>query len=281
MKSFFNTAAVFGFVAVAALPATAQTTSGTVEIFTEVGPGAVGPGGTAAEALNGLGNIELGETDGGLDGFQGGLTLDLGGGTLALRSLTQADWDGGLADQWFSDAWAAYGAELQPLLDPFGITQADVRVAFDTFEADARLSDPNIESVTELADGDVEIDLAGFAELNSLLDVAASIVGIPLPPTLPPLPDLFASEVVAYDYQGESGFLYSIGEAPAPSGVVSADSTNSFTGNYTVVLDAVDGPVGPEPPTPEPPTSVPEPAGMLGLAVVGSAMALRKRFSTT
>lgn len=281
MKNFFKASpAILGFVALAALPTTAQTTSGTVEIFTEVAPGEVGPvGGTAAEALSGPGNIELGETDGGLDGFQGGLTLGLGGGTLSLRSLTQADWDGGLADEWFDDAWTAYGADLQPLLDPFGITQAVLRTAFDTVNADARLSDPNIESVTELADGDVEIDLAGFLELNSLIDLAAAAVGITLPPVLPALPDLFASEVVAYDYQGESGFLYSIGEAPTASGVVSADPTDSFTGNYTVTIDALP-PVDP-PVDPEPPTSVPEPAGVLGLAVVGSAAALRKRFSTT
>lgn len=267
MKNFFYiSSAVLGFVALASLPATAQTTSGTVEIFNEVAPGTVGPGGTAADALSGIGNIELGETDGGLDGFQGGLTLSLGGGTLSLRSLTQADWDGGLADIWFDDAWAAYGADLQPLLTLAGLTQADLRAAFDAVDADARLSDPNIESVTELANGDVDIDLAGFLELNFLIEAAAASLGLTnLLSLLPPLPTFFASEVVAYDYQGTSGFLYSIGESPTPSGVVSADSTNSFTGNYTVTIDGT--------PTP----SVPEPFGVIGLAVASGIAAFNQR----
>ncbi|MEM9978904.1 MAG: hypothetical protein AAF808_14860, partial [Cyanobacteria bacterium P01_D01_bin.2] len=149
MKSFFySSSVVFGLAALAASPAVAQTTSGTVEIFNEVAPGVVAPGGTAADALDGIGNIELGETDGGLDGDQGGLTLSLGGGTLALSSLTQADWDMGLADVWFDDAWSVYGADLEPLLALAGLTRDDLRIAFDTVEGDARLSDPNIESVT-------------------------------------------------------------------------------------------------------------------------------------
>lgn len=276
MKNFFNTvsvaaSAVIGLLTLAVLPAAAQTTSGTVEIFNQVSPGVVGPRGTAADALSGIGNIELGETDGGLDGFQGSLTLGLGGGALTLRSLTQADWDGGLADVWFDDAWATYGAGLQPLLALAGLTRADLRAAFDSTEADARLSDPNIESVTELGNGDVAIDLAGFFELNSLIDIAAAQLGLTnLLPLLPPLPTFYASEVVAYDYQGSSGFLYSIGEAPTPSGVVSNDSTNSFTGNYTLTLDAEDIAAS---------TSVPEPFGVLGLTVAGGVAALYRRRS--
>ena len=261
----YGSSAVLGLVA--ALPATAQTTSGTVEIFTETTPGVVSVGGTPAQALSGRGNIELGETDGGLDGFQGGLSLSLGGGELSLRSLTQADWDSSLADTWFDDAWAAYGSDIQPLLALFGLGQADLRAAFSSVGADARLSDPNIESVTELADGDVEIDLAGFVELNSLLGIAATQLGFPSLPVLPGLPTFFASEVVAYDYQGSSGFLYSIGEAPTPSGVVSADSTQSFTGNYRVILDG----------QPAQGQSVPEPLGLVGLAIAGGLATWRRR----
>lgn len=269
MKNFFyGFSTVLGFVAFAASPAAAQTTFGTVEVFNEVSPGVVGPGGTAAAALNGVGNIELGETDGGLDGFQGGLTLGLGGGPLTLTSITQADWDTGLADIWFDDAWDVYGATLQPLLALGGLTRDDLRMSFDTIGADARLSDPNVESVTELPNGSVDIDLAGFVELNSLIDIAADALGLSaFLPLLPPLPTLFASEVVAYDYLGETGFLYSIGEEPTASGVVSADGTLSFTGNYTVTIDAS-----------EPPTSVPEPSGILGFTAVGSMVfALSRR----
>lgn len=270
MKTFFySSSAVFGIVALAALPAVAQTTSGTVEIFTEAAPGLLSVGGTAAEALSGRGNIELGETDGGLDGFQGGLSLSLGGSELSLRSLTQADWDGGLADTWFDDAWAIYGADLQPLIAPFGLNQANLRVAFSSLGGDARLSDPNIESA-ELVDGDVAIDLAGFVELNSLLDIAAAQLGLPSLPIPPGLPTFFASEVVAYDYQGSSGFLYSIGEAPTPSGVVSADSTESFTGNYRVSFQVPDDGDGAA-------ASVPEPLGLIGLAAVGGLATWNQR----
>lgn len=265
MKNVFSSlSAVPGLLMLLALPVAAQTTSGTVEIFNEVSPGVVAPGGTAADALNGVGNIELGETDRGLDGSQGSLTLGLGGGSLTLRSITQDDWDSGLADMWFDDAWSAYGAELEPLLGIVGLTQADLRSAFDTVDADARLSDPNIESVTELSDGDVEIDLAGFVELNFLIETVADDAGFgDLLSLLPPLPTFFASEVVAYEYQGDSGFLYSIGEAPTPSGVVSADSTDSFSGNYTVTLEV------------EPPVSVFEPTGLLGFALATGVGALR------
>ncbi|MEA5466512.1 NF038130 family PEP-CTERM protein [Leptothoe sp. PORK10 BA2] len=264
---FYSSVVVLGFVALGALPAAAQTTSGTVEIFNEVAPGVVAPGGTAADALNGIGNIELGETDGGLDGFQGSLTLGLGGGALTLSSLTQADWDGGLADRWFDDAWSVYGADIAPLLTLGGLTRADLRTAFDVVGADARLSDPNIESVMELGTGDVDITLAGFVELNSLIDIAAASLGLgSFLSLLPPLPTFFASEVVAYEYQGTSGFLYSIGESPTPSGVVSADGTNSFTGNYTVTL-------GGTPPS----TSVPEPSTLLGLAGAAVAAAWGRR----
>ena len=265
MKNVFNSfSAVLGLLTLAALPVAAQTTSGTVEIFNEVSPGVVAPGGTAADALNGVGNIELGETDRGLDGSQGSLTLGLGGGSLTLRSLTQDDWDSGLADIWFNDAWSVYGAELEPLLGIVGLTQADLRVAFDTVDADARLSDPNIESVNELASGVVEIDLAGFVELNFLIDAVADDAGLgDFLFLLPSLPTFYASEVVAYEYQGDSGFLYSIGEEPTPSGVVSADSTDSFSGNYTVTLDV------------DPPISVFEPTGLLGFALAAGAAALR------
>ncbi|MBT9312473.1 NF038130 family PEP-CTERM protein [Leptothoe kymatousa] len=265
VKTFiYGFGAALGVVAFAALPTMAQTTSGTVEIFTETTPGSLTPGGTAADALSGRGNIELGETDGGLDGLQGGLSLGLGGGELTLRSLTQADWDGGLADDWFNDAWSIYGAGLQPLLAPFGLGQADLRTAFDTVDADARLSDANIESVTELGDGSVEIDLAGFLEPNLLIDLATTQLGLPSISGLPGLPDFFASEVVAYDYQGNSGFLYSIGEAPTASGVASADGTLSFTGNYQVVI-ASNAP------------SVPEPMGLIGVAVAGGFAAWSQR----
>ncbi|MEO0348705.1 MAG: NF038130 family PEP-CTERM protein [Cyanobacteria bacterium P01_A01_bin.15] len=269
MKSFFySSSVVLGLAALVASPAAAQTTSGTVEIFNEIAPGVVAPGGTAADALNGIGNIELGETDGGLDGAQGGLTFSLGGGTLTLSSLTQADWDMGLADIWFDDAWSVYGAGLEPLLALAGLTRDELRAAFDTVDGDARLSDPNIESVTELSNGDVDIDLAGFVELNSLIDIAADRLGLTsLLPFLPPLPTFYASEVVAYDYQGSSGFLYSIGEEPMASGVVSGDSTESFTGNYTLTLDG-DPPDG---------VAVPEPSALVGLAL--AALALRRRQS--
>ncbi|MGD1853750.1 MAG: NF038130 family PEP-CTERM protein [Leptolyngbyaceae cyanobacterium] len=265
MKDLFNSLSItVGLLVLAALPATAQTTSGTVEIFNQIAPGVVAPGGTAADALNGIGNIELGETDGGLDGLQGGLTLELGGGTLNLSSITQADWDSGLADIWFDDAWAAYGADIESLGS--GFTRESLRSAFDAVDADARLSDPNIASVGELDNGDVEIDLAGFFELNSLIDIALERLGLGAFLPLPPLPPLVASEVVAYDYQGESGFLYSIGEAPAVSGVVSSDGTASFTGNYRVTLDAPSGEV-----------SVPEPSVMVGFATVAGLAWLNSR----
>lgn len=247
-KLLFAPAVAAGLTALFTLPASAVSITGFdagVELY---GAGIFGPG-----------NFELGETDGGLDGLQGSLSLDLGDGhELTLKSITQADWDGGLADDYFADAWAVYGATATSLFP--GITQEMFKGAFlgditvpgiPAIDWLARLSDPNIESVEKADNGDVHITLAGFLDLSPLLP------GLSLPTSL------YASEVVAYEYGDEMGYLYSFGE-PEPGEFIAPDG-QSFSGLYKVKID---GDKGGE--------AVPEPAAMAGLVAVGGWM-LKKR----
>lgn len=268
MKNFLKASSViFGVFTLSALPVNAQITSGDVRVFTEVAPGLLDDDdGAVIDSLNGVGNVELGRTNAGLDGLQGSLSLNLDGGVLTLRSLTQADWDGGLADEWFDQAFDTFGTSLQPLLTLTGITQDELQtIVFDNFDADAILSDPNIESVTELANGDIDIDLAGRLDLAPLVDAVASSFGIIGASSN--LPDFSASDVVAYDYRGNSGFLFSIGEAGSLSGVAEINNADVFAVNYTVHLDGT---------APTPTTSVPEPFGLLGLVVASGIAVLNQ-----
>lgn len=232
------------------------------------------------------------------------LTGEVDGFDVVISSLTASDWFGAgnittsygsddLANTWFDAAFAAYG------ITDVGISQAVSGVAyqqvfaqtgnamfaqmaanqaaaqapttaslFDRFLTSGgfeRFSDPNVQSVASNADGGLDIVLAGhydatpqlFSFLNSTeLAVVAALAGGPIQ----------ASELVKVSYQGDS--YYQFGFSATQSGVVDPLDNVSHTGNYTLAQTV-----------PAESETVPEPSLLLGLAVVGGAIASTQRKS--
>lgn len=172
----------------------------------------------------------------------------LNGNAVTLSSLTLADWtasSNALASAYVSAAYqAAYGVSIGGLL-PTAVSM------FLGTGAYARVSDPNISYVL-LDNSDLKIGLAGFLDATAFL--SSLVAGYPGAPAVPA--GAQASEVVKVTYNGVTTYMY--GFSATDSGVVSADGTRSFTGNYEVTQN------------------VPEP-GMLSLLGLGLAGAFLRR----
>lgn len=259
-------------------------------------------------SLDGLGNVELGgntNTPNTAD-FNNAITLtgEVDGFDVVISSLTAADWFGAgnattsygnddLANIWFDAAFAAYGITDDgiaqavsgvayqtvlgqtgnPVLAQLAAAQAAAMAPttsslFDRFLTSGgfeRFSDPNVQSVASNVEGGLDIVLAGhydatpqlFSFLNSTeLAVVAALAGGPIQ----------ASELVKVSYKGNS--YYQFGFSATQSGVVDPLDNVSHTGNYTLAQVV-----------PAESESVPEPSLLLGLAVVGGAIASTQRKS--
>lgn len=319
VQSFLvGTSIALGWGAFIAAPAFAGTLTGASVSGTHLTYGVNGSNETVKVAnnatnwqtsLDGLGNVELGgnTTNPNTADFNAAITLtgQVDGFDVVISSLTAADWFGegnsstsygsdDLANTWFDAAFAAYG------ITDAGIAQAMSGVAYQTVFAQTgsfvlaelaadqaaavapttaslfdhfltsggfeRFSDPNVQSVASNADGGLDIVLAGhydatpqlFSSLNNTaLAVVSSLAGGPIQ----------ASELVKVSYKGETS--YKFGFSATQSGVVDPLDNVSHTGNYTLA-QAI--------PADEPET-VPEPSLLLGLTVVGGAIASTKRKS--
>ncbi|PPT09759.1 hypothetical protein CKA32_000521 [Geitlerinema sp. FC II] len=208
------------------------------------------------------GNIELSGTTSSSDAadlnnatvLQG--TID--GENIFISSMTRADWytdiGGGVRfiDKWFSEAWNDASTGFQNwVTSSYGIADfGTASMFFDMFGGYGRFSDPNVSYVNTDGSGDLFVGLAGHLAHSS---------GIKM------------SEVVKVEYQGQTQFLYAMGEA-FESGLTSADDGTSHTGLYNLRFnDNANVP---------PAADVPEPSTMLGLLAVGSLFGLAKRKAT-
>ena len=206
------------------------------------------------DASNPMGNVELFATSESV-GFAGGPTIlsgDLNGVGIRLSSLTEEDWsNGGFAQQWFSDF-------LDVALNPFGQAQrstfgdSNLYGSFVASGGRGIFSDPNISYVNQAEDGGVSIGLAGH--LNAYTRIVEQIPGL-----TPFLNSNFqASEIVKVVYDnGPAQYLYSF--SATNSGLTELGDGVSHSGNYEVSFPGND------------PESVPEPATMVALLLVGVA----------
>ncbi len=213
-------------------------------------------------ALDGSGNIELSGSTSTSDAANINSATTLSGyfgdvtDSITFSSLTVNDWlysgpiDGynSFGQKWFTEAWNSTESGWQSYLknqannQSLSLTQA--YNTFNFFQGYKRFSDPNVESVFQNSDGDISFDLAGHLNHES---------------------GLAMSEVVKVSYNGTTQYFYDFGQ-PTASGVYSADDGVSHTGNYNFVIEGA-----------SPTASVPEPAMMFGVTIVGGAIASLKR----
>lgn len=199
-------------------------------------------------AISPTGNVELGASSEQPNfDFTKNTTLQgtIGGKSITLSSLTASDWSV-IGTTWFNAALTAYGlGGLPNNIKSFAFSQFASNGGFQKF------SDPNISYVNQNDNtGEISIGLAGYLDATQLL---LSV----LPDSFKPFltgKTLQASELVKYDYDGQSGYLYSFNATN--SGLVAVDDGVSHTGNYEVYIQ------GSRP--------VPVPAAFLGIALAGA-----------
>jgi hypothetical protein len=190
------------------------------------------------------------------------LSGTLNGKSIVLSSVTATDWSVfGL--QWFGKFLdVSLNATGQSVRGIFGDT-----FLYNTFVGSngrQLFSDPNISYVNQDdVTGEIKIGLAGH--LNAFTRIATQI------PALAAYlkPQVQASEIVKVVYDnGPAQYLYSF--SATNSGLIELKDKASHSGNYEVAFQ------GELPPDTE---SVPEPASVLGLLVVGGLTAASKRKS--
>ncbi|MGB3510326.1 MAG: NF038130 family PEP-CTERM protein [Microcoleaceae cyanobacterium] len=227
------------------------------------------------------GNVELGILD---NNFNNVTTLsgDVAGKTLTLSNLTAADWTEELKTEWFDGLWGQVEQKKSSFVNTFynfGGTQEDMYNLFGSIGGFERSSDPNI-SYINANNSNIDIGLAGHYNLddkygdmveNAVVNAVTNPIQKMLVANLVDgvLDGIQASEVVKYEYGGDTGFLYSF--FATDSGLVEIGDGKSHTGNYEVSLAGVI--------SPEEPKRVPEPSAMLGLMAIGGLFAASKRNS--
>jgi hypothetical protein len=227
----------------------------------------VNPNASLASILTGNasspgGNVELfasSEQPGGNFNTLTTLSGTLNGTAMTLSSLTATDWDGfGL--QWFGQ-FLTTGLNAQGQAARANLGDAALYGQFVQAGGRQIFSDPNLSYVNQDdTTGEVSIGLAGH--FNAYSQVAARI------PTLASLlrPDFQASEIVKVLY-GDAPAQYLWSFSATPSGLTEVSDGMSHSGNYEVRFQGR---------LPDhPPASVPEPATVLGLVIVGGLLAIK------
>ncbi|MGF1933363.1 MAG: NF038130 family PEP-CTERM protein [Nostoc sp. ChiQUE02] len=217
-------------------------------------------------AANPTGNVELrASTEGvGFDFTKNtSLTGQIGGRSITLSSLTEADWfstGSGISKIYgannFANTW------FKQFANAAGITASSIPTAYNAFfgiNGFQRSSDPNISYVNQNdITGDIKIGLAGHFNLK---DYYAPLLG----PMASLLKNGFqASEVVKVTYNDKTDFLYSF--SATATNLKEGTDGKSHSGNYEVSIKGV------------PPAAVPEPSVILGLLGVAGVFATQRKF---
>lgn len=224
----------------------------------------------SGNATNPTGNVELAassEQTGEQTGFDfsknTSLNGTLGGRSITLSSLTQADWNTTVGGQTFGKKW--FGELLAA--NNISLSTSVQNSAFQAFVLNGglqRFSDPNISYVNQGNDDIIRIGLAGHYN-------ATSIIQKSLPSAFASLLNgktIQASEIVKVTYNGEtSQYLYSF--KATNSGLVSKDDGISHSGNYEVTLKGK---------TPKP---VPESSMVFGLISIGGMLVAKRKLIKT
>jgi hypothetical protein len=188
------------------------------------------------------------------------LSGTLNGTAMTLSSLTAADWDVfGL--QWFGQ-FLTTGLNAQGQAARASLGDATLYSQFVQAGGRQLFSDPNLSYINQDdTTGEVSMGLAGH--FNAYSQVASRI------PTLSPLlrQDFQASEIVKVLY-GDAPAQYLWSFSATPSGLTEVSDGTSHNGNYEVRFQGT---------LPDhPPASVPEPATVLGLVVMGGLLVATK-----
>jgi hypothetical protein len=221
-------------------------------------------GGSAASPT---GNVELSaSSEKGSFDFTKNTSLSgaIGGKNITLSSLTASDWatpdykgsGKTFGAYWFHEAFTTNVAKLSNPQQSFLLSQeSNLFTAFGLAKGFQRFSDPNISYVNQNdQNGWISIGLAGHYD-------AAALLGLPIGKNIQ------ASEVVKYNYEGHTGYLYSF--KADKSNLSALDDGVSHTGNYEVTFQ------GTKP--------VPVPAGFVGIAlagVIGGGMIKRRKLAS-
>ncbi|NEO53988.1 MAG: PEP-CTERM sorting domain-containing protein [Okeania sp. SIO3B5] len=220
--------------------------------------GDLDPGvGTALEALNGYGNVELSGQLGnsGAVSVLNPTTLEVlfdDGSDVTFRSFTRDDW-GKYGADWFNEAWNDSTSGFQNYINAtFGVTNYfQALTGFTLQKGYQQFSDPNVASVSKDDEGNLFFTLAGHNNHSS---------GVNL------------SELIIAEVNGKEHFLYKIGGPDRLATVFDDDSERSHEGLYDFEIKPGSGSgiLG---------ESIPEPSTVLGLMAIGGLLAATKRKS--
>ncbi|NET43717.1 NF038130 family PEP-CTERM protein [Okeania sp. SIO2B3] len=260
--------AVFGAPALAVSITSATVTGDHVIYGYDPVQGDLDPGvGTALEALNGPGNVELSGQLGSpyVVDLMNPTTLEVlfdDGSDVTFRSMTWNDWtadlngDGSGYDfflQWYNEGISTAGSGLED----FGSSQGAYEAGFAFFTGQGgeypevgRFSDPNVATVQKKGNGDISFQLAGHNNHSSGFNF---------------------SEVVAVERDGLLlGYVYKFGGPDELATVFDDDPEGSHEGLYNFTITSGGGILS---------ESIPEPSTLLGLMAVGGLVAATKRKS--
>ena len=234
------------------------------------------------------GNVELfadSETAPGLAKFLSGtystLSGTLNGQAIQFRSLVKSDWTAQFTQAWLTDVATQNG--ISSILTGGLLSEAVGYFTSNTTEANAalaRLSDPNIAFVNQdLVSGMISVGLAGHMDVTNIVsgliatsktltNIQKTQYGNVIKALGTQGVKLQASELVKVLYDGQETVRY--GGQGIASGQVEAGDGKSHNGTYLVQFQGK---------LPEPPAATPEPSLMVGLAAVGSWVALKRRQS--
>ncbi|NEO33434.1 MAG: PEP-CTERM sorting domain-containing protein [Symploca sp. SIO3C6] len=234
--------------------------------------------------INPGGNVELAASSEqvGFDFSQAtSLIGEIGGKIITLSSLTATDWFGAgntttvygadnFANRWFNSVLAAYNFDslvsqipMLNLLSPTSI-KGTLFNSFLNSGGFQRASDPNISYVNHVGN-EIAIGLAGHFNLDNQISSFFQANGLGAYTAFLPQ-NVQLSEVVKVNYNGESALLSSL--SATESGQFELGDGISHNGNYEIKLAGAAS------------TSVPEPASIFGLMVVGGIFATRRKQQT-
>ncbi len=202
-----------------------------------------------------------------------GFTATLGVHSVAVETVTAADWQNGLATQWIADFQAAYPALFAATLP--GVGSLGQAIAAEVMAGPSRAGDPNIGSFNQNDEtGLITLQMIGHYDVLNApwLQTGPYATMVPMIRNLLLGEPLQISEVAKVTIDGQVHYAYSFQAAQtgwlAPD--AAANDTSSGTGIYSWYIQ---GSLEPTPKT----ESVPEPSLMLGLVAVGGLVAATRR----
>lgn len=210
-----------------------------------------------------------------------GFSITNGGFSANVTSVTATDWGAvwkngkTLGEIWFDDLLTAYNfpsiiAPNPTLTALFNSLKPTILNYLNT-NGFPRAGDPNVAAATVSDTGLLELTTLGFKNLKAVVGSYSSgdpAIDTALTQFLTLIPGPIAiSEVARVVSGGQTYYAYSF--SATDTGFTTTDGTNSFTGKYTWQQQL--------PGTNPDPVTTPEPLGLLGLAIAGGALALKRR----